>query len=215
MGRKKGGAGGDPRWRSRLEPAPGDLRIIQAFVNTARSDSKGEELGSARALTDWLARWDLLSRGVELGPADFEAGLEIRAGFRSMILANHGVTPAPEVVELLDRTSVAAPIHVRVGADGSTRREPGVEGLGEAWAHLFDIFALSQRDDRWRRLKLCARDGCRAAYYDFSNARLAKWCSARCGARGSSKTYRARKKRYIERARRERLLAASYEASKP
>ena len=33
--RKSAKSDPDPRWTSKLPPAPGDLRLVQAFVNTA------------------------------------------------------------------------------------------------------------------------------------------------------------------------------------
>ena len=54
--------GGDfPPWMSGLEPAPGELRILQAFVSTADLRSGADELASPRALGEWLVRWGLLS----------------------------------------------------------------------------------------------------------------------------------------------------------
>ncbi|MCP3962621.1 MAG: hypothetical protein GY719_32675 [bacterium] len=78
---------------------------------------------------------------------------------------NRGPAPAPEVVETLDRAAVAAPRRTRIKADGSVRVEPVDEGFTGALALLFRIVALAHRDDRWRRLKLCAREGCGTAFY--------------------------------------------------
>ncbi len=207
MGRKNDGARTDPRWRSHIEPAPGDLRIVQAWVNTDRSD-RGEELSAPRVLADWLKHWDLLSRGTELEPADHGQAIEARSGLRALIRANHGPPPAPAVTAALDRMAAAAPIRVRFFSDGGARLEPVTSGLGEALARLFEIVALAQRAGRWRRLKLCQRRDCRAAFYDFSPGVSAKWCSRRCGTKGSSKTYRGRRKRYREQARRQRPASA-------
>ncbi len=207
MGRKQGEADADPRWRSHIEPAPGELRIVQAWLNTAGAGDRLEELRSPRALADWLERWSLLRRGSELQPADLEQAILIRSGLRSLIATNVGPPPAAEVTAMLDRAAAAVPIRVRFASDGSVRLEPTAEGLGEALARLFEIVALGQRDGHWRRLKLCRREGCQAAFYDFSNGLSAKWCSRRCGNKGSSRTYRGRSKRYREQRRRERPLA--------
>ena len=204
MSRKNDGAGTDPRWRSHVEPAPGDLRIVQAWVNSERSGTRGEELPSPRALADWLEHWGLLSRGSELGSADHVQAFDARSGLRAMIRAHHGPPPAPEVFAALDRAAAEAPLRVRFFSDGAARLEPVANGLREALARLFQIVALAQRAGRWRRLKLCWRQDCRAAFYDFSPGVSAKWCSRRCGNKGSSKTYRGRRKRYKELARGQR-----------
>ncbi|MCP3956250.1 MAG: CGNR zinc finger domain-containing protein [bacterium] len=204
MSRKKSGAQADPRWPYPIEPAPGDLRIVQALINTGLPGHRGDVLASPRALADWLALWGLLSRGSDLAPADVEHAASVRSGLEALVRASHGPPPAPEVVEMLDRAAVAAPRRTRFDIDGSVRVEPVDAGLTGALARLFRIVALAHRDDQWRRLKLCAREGCGAAFYDFSHACSASWCSRRCGNKGSSQTYRERRKRYRARARRDR-----------
>ncbi len=202
MSRKRGSGTDDPRWQSHVRPAPADLRIVQALVSTAGNDSHPEELSSSSALTHWLRRWDLLGGDDEMTEADLGRLLEVRAALRSLIRANRGPEPSPETLEVLDRFAAGAPLRARFG--GGRRFEPGADGLAAALARLFEIVIVADYVGRWERLKLCARDGCGAAYYDFSSARSAKWCSARCGDRGSSQTYRDRRKRYKARRRQQR-----------
>ncbi len=205
MSRKRDGGTDDPRWRSHIAPAPGDLRIVQALVNTAGAGDRAEEIRNARALADWLRLWDLVGRGSEHEPADVDRTRGARSSLRSLIGANHGPAPESEAIEALDRAASTAPIRVRFA--GGARFEPIADGLGEALARLFEIVALAHHDGLWQRLKLCAREDCDAAFYDFSSARSAKWCSARCGDKGSSWTYRQRLKRHKARMRDERPSA--------
>lgn len=190
-----------------MEPAPGDLRIVQALLNTAGIDQRTEQLVSPRALADWLMHWTLLSRGSELGPTDLERMLEIRAGLRALVRANRGQVPAPEAVERLDLAASAATLRVRFAGVGGATLVPASGGLDEALARLFEIVAVAHRDGHWQRLKLCIDKPCRSAFYDFSNGRSAKWCTARCGNKGSARTYRRRRKHYQLRAARERHAA--------
>ncbi len=201
MPRKKGGARTDPRWRSHIEPAPGELRIVQALINTAAAGR--EELPSPRALADWLERWGLLSRGSELEAADLEQVREVRSDLEAVVRTGPGRPPAPDVMARLDRAAAAVPIRARFSSDGGARFQPTKRGLGEALARLFEIVVLAHRDRRWQRLKLCRRQGCEAAFYDFSNGLNAKWCSDRCGDRLKSVTYRQRRKRYKARRNRD------------
>ncbi len=205
MSRKRGGGTDDPRWRSHIEPAPGELRIVQALVNTAGAGSRAAELSDSRELAGWLRLWGLLGRGVELEPADLDRAKEVRSSLRSLIRANRGPASEPEAIEVLDRAAATAPMRVRFS--GGARFEPLGEGLDEALARLFEIVAIAHREELWQRLKLCVREDCGAAFYDYSNARSAKWCSARCGDQGSARTYRQRRKRYKARAARERPAA--------
>ncbi len=206
MPRKKGGDRDDPRWHYAVAPAPGDLRIAQALVNTRGLDGRRDELASPRALADWLALWGLAGSHLEPTPADLAQMKAVRAGLEAMIRASHGPPPAPEVVEAVAAAAAAAPIRLRPDSGGGGRFEPDVDGFAGALAGLFRVVGLALHDQTWKRLKLCPREGCGAAFYDFSNARAAKWCSARCGGRGSSKTYRGRRKRYKEAVRKEGLL---------
>ena len=54
-------------WARLVGPAPGDLRIVQAFANTKDLATGGEEFSNPTALRDWLARWRLLAPGTKLG----------------------------------------------------------------------------------------------------------------------------------------------------
>ena len=48
--------------------APGELRVLQAFVNTLDIEQSADELTSEQALADWLTSAHLLGREPE-GPA--------------------------------------------------------------------------------------------------------------------------------------------------
>jgi hypothetical protein len=50
----------DPGWTPDVEPAPGELRIVHALINTADRKSGTDELTDPRALAGWLTRWGLI-----------------------------------------------------------------------------------------------------------------------------------------------------------
>jgi len=57
------------------------------------------------------------------------------------------------------------------------------------------LAAMVQAGERgsWERLKICAADDCRWAFFDRSKNRAGRWCSmAVCGNRTKTRTYRAR-----------------------
>ena len=55
--------------------------------------------------------------------------------------------------------------------------------------------ATAQADGTWHRLKACADDGCRWAFYDHSKNRRGRWCSmAVCGNQHKARAYRERAK---------------------
>lgn len=48
---------------------------------------------------------------------------------------------------------------------------------------------------RIRRLKLCANDACRWAFWDLSRPGTGKWCSMQvCGGRSKAREYRRRRR---------------------
>lgn len=184
-------ADGDLRWTSDLPPAPGELRIVQAFVNTADLRKKSD-FADPRALVDWLAHWGLVARDLELAAGDLERATALREALRSLCLANHGGAVSEAVVERLDLVAAAAALRVRFTSGGRAYFEAASDGVDGALARLCGMVAAAQLDGTWKRLKSCAEKSCRAAFYDFSRNRAAKWCSARCGSRISSLGYRHR-----------------------
>ncbi len=193
MKRKKGtAAADDPSWPHPQNPAPGDLRLVQAFVGTAVGAGGAEELTSPAALVDWLARWRLIAPGAKLTPADLERAVAVRAALRALIRINSGASPHAEALARLDAAAVEAPLVVRFGRDGSVRLEPSADGLASALGRLFATVTLARRDGLWRRVKLCANSECGRVFYDQSPNRSGRWCTNRCRSLLNARTYRRR-----------------------
>ena len=95
-------------------------------------------------------------------------------------------------VARLDRAAKAAPIQVRFGPGGRARFEATAQDLDGALARLCGIVAAAQLDGSWERLKICSGTVCRAAFFDFSKNRSAKYCQVQCGNRISALAYRHR-----------------------
>jgi predicted RNA-binding Zn ribbon-like protein len=67
-------------------------------------------------------------------------------------------------------------------------------GISGALARIVGIIYAEMQTGRWVRLKVCARDVCRWAFYDHSRNRTGTWCSmAVCGARVKASTYYRRR----------------------
>ncbi len=180
----------------KLKPAPDDLRLVEAFVNTAIPRKGIEELSSPQALADWLIRHSLLPAGTELGEEDLAIAIEVRESLRAMLLANNGARLPERAMQRLDRAASRARQRPRVAADGTTYHEPAGEGLDGVIARLLDVVGSAQLDGRWPRMKACAYVECRRAFYDFSSNRSARWCSrSRCANKVHARAYRARYRR--------------------
>jgi predicted RNA-binding Zn ribbon-like protein len=187
--RRKTGSDGDPRWTSRLPPAPGELRILQAFVNTADLRG-GTDLAGPRALAEWLEHWGLAAPDLVLTADDLRQAKELREAVRTLVRCAPG--KAPKAAARIDRAGKASPIFARLDAAGRGRLESPAESLDDALARLVAILVVSQLKETWERLRVCAHETCRAAFYDFSRNRSAVWCTVQCGNRKSALAYRWR-----------------------
>lgn len=185
MSRKKetwDAAVGGARWAELLPPAPGELRIVQAFLNTHDPKSATEELASPRALGEWLSRWRLLAGDAELGDAELAQALEVRDGLRALVRTNLGGRIDAAVAHQLDRAAAATVLRVRFDSRGANRFEAAGGGFEGALADLFRIVAVARLGDLWPRLKLCPFEPCGRCFYDASRYGTRKWCSMKlCG----------------------------------
>jgi len=184
----------DPRWRSPLPPAPGELRIVQAFLNTAPGWKTSEELTDPDALAGWLELWELIPQDTEIGKGELRRVLAVRQGLRAMVRARDGKA-APRAAEALDREAGRSRVRPRFQADGGVYYEVAAEGFEGALSRIFDAVRSAQLDGSWLLFKLCADPHCGQAFYDFSTNHGARWCREICGNRRSAASYRRRGRR--------------------
>ncbi|MET8232158.1 CGNR zinc finger domain-containing protein [Micromonospora sp. NPDC005298] len=161
---------------------PVAARLIRDFVNTYEPQIDDETLTSPDGLRDWFAERRLLPADVPLGPADLDAAVTVREGLRAVLLGHAGHRADPGAIDRLNHTLAAMPVAPRFTADGHRLVATGHTPLDQAVAGLVDAIRECGTDGSWRRLKVCARDTCRWAYYDASRNQARRWCSmAGCG----------------------------------
>ena len=179
------------------EPAPGDLALVQAFLNS-RWDldrDQEEQLTSPDALARWLGEHGLLERGADLREADLGRALEVREGLRALLFANNGEPLDRETVANLNRALGRLSFSVGFGADGVPDVLPRGQGLDGALASLAAIVAVAQVEGSWSRLKACPGRQCGWAFYDHSRNQRGSWCTmSACGQRAKAREYRRRKR---------------------
>ncbi len=179
----------------KIDPAPGDLRIVTDFVNTVDRKRGVDLWSSSEALATWLAGKGLLPVGTELSDADLERAVAVREGLRALVCAHNGAGAQLSAVREFDRAVAAAALRARFDDEGVISFEPMTSGIDAALARLMSFIEEARRLGHWRRLKGCANDACRKAFYDHSRNRSGKWCSMRrCGNEINSKRYRRRYK---------------------
>jgi predicted RNA-binding Zn ribbon-like protein len=181
---------GDPR-----KHAPGDLRLVQRFVNSVDFETGEEELDSPEALRAWMAERDLMEEAEPVSAGDLRRALDVREGLRALLLANNGHRLDAAAVDRLNAGASRADLRLQFDSEGEPVLDPDAPGVDGALARLMGVVARSTHDDSWRRLKACLHDNCLWAFYDHSKNRSGKWCRMEeCGNVEKARAYRRRQR---------------------
>jgi predicted RNA-binding Zn ribbon-like protein len=174
-------------------PAPGELELVRAFVNTWDADAGTEGVPGPAELRGWLAEHGLLDDGARVTAAEYRQAIEVREALRALLLQNAGLDVGPEAGAALDAAARRARLGVRFAPDGAVRTAAEAGGVAGALGRLLAIVAAAQEDGTWTRLKACLADDCQWGFYDRSRNRSAVWCDMRvCGNRQKVRSYRER-----------------------
>ncbi|MFF5173095.1 CGNR zinc finger domain-containing protein [Micromonospora sp. NPDC000089] len=161
---------------------PPAARLLRDFVNTYEPQENDESLTSATRLRDWFAARELLPAGARLRSTDLALALTIREGLRAVLLGHAGHDTDPDALDRLDAALAQVPLRLAFGGDGPRLVGNGGGPAATALAGLADAVRRCGEDGSWPRLKVCARDTCRWAYYDASRNQARRWCSmSGCG----------------------------------
>src|SRR3954449_10233756 len=161
-------------------PAPGDLALVQAFINSNYSldehDHGAELLDSPDGLERWFAK-----RGLEAAGVDLDEALGVREGLRALLVAKRTDEPDTEAINRLNLIAPERRIGIRLHPDG-----PRFEAGGDPLALILALAAQSMLDGTWTRVKACKE--CCWAFYDHSKNGAGSWCSMKvCGGRGKQR----------------------------
>jgi len=178
-------------------PAPGELALVQAFVNThydLELEHGAELLASPAGLARWLAARDLIEPSAPpLTDRDLARAVAVREGLRSLARANsEGETAAADAQALaaLNDAAIGGAVELRFDADGPRFVRLQLGGLNAALGVLLATAARAMLDGGWERLKVCPGDDCGWAFYDHSRNRSGRWCSMSvCGGRAKARAH--------------------------
>jgi hypothetical protein len=182
-------SGEDPQPGGR-PPAPGELGLVQAFINTHYDlvhEHGAEVLASPEALRQWLASYGLIEPKAPISASHLGRALAVREALRSLA---GGRTDASTL-------SALSGARVELGFEPSgPRLEPTDAGTVDgALAALLAIVAREMLTGRWSRLKVCPGHDCGWAFYDGSRNRTGRWCSMSvCGGRAKAKAHYRRER---------------------
>jgi predicted RNA-binding Zn ribbon-like protein len=178
------------------EPAPGELAVVQSFLNTRwdlRTDRE-EMLVSGEALATWLSSRGLLPATCRLVDGDLQRALAIREGLRAIAFWNNGHSLDREAYEAMRRASTGARIEIGIEPDTPRFVVDTGAGLNGAIGALYAIVARAMTEGSWQRLKACPGRHCGWAFYDHSRNQSSRWCSTKvCGAREKARAYYRRR----------------------
>ena len=162
------------------DPAPGELALVQAFVNTHfdLASGGGEMLASGRPVD---------GRGLD-------RVLAVREGIRALAFANNAQDLNAGAVDAMRRASVGATTEIRVEPGGVQFVMAGAGDVDAAIGALLAIVARAMIDGSWQRLKACPGRHCGWAFYDRSRNQSARWCAMKvCGDREKARAYYERR----------------------
>src|SRR5215208_7972383 len=100
------------------EPAEGDLRLVQDFVNTVDREHGVELFDGPRGLADWLRHRDLPGGAGALTPRDVRRVLDVREALRALLLANNGGPQEPGAHGVLTAAARRARLEAAFAAAG-------------------------------------------------------------------------------------------------
>ena len=180
---------------------PEEIRLVNEFLNTVdlerfgehaeKPEKEREALSSPTRLGSWLVSRGLLGKDETVGGQDLQLALELRDGLRAAAEANSGPArgrPAGLSFEEL-------PLVVRLGGDSKPELASAEGGAKGALGSILADVAVAASRGTWARMKICAAEDCRWAYYDHSKSRTGRWCAMEtCGNRHKTRRYRQRKR---------------------
>lgn len=176
------------------DPAPGDLRTVQLFVNSLDIEQGSDSFDQPEVVSRWLCDTALTSEPNTVSShADLRRVIELREALRGLLVSNHeGVAPGRDA-EVLAATASAGDLSTEVDQMGNVQVIATAPGLDGALARIVLIAAEACATGHWARLKVCSNDECRWAFWDSSRNRSGRWCSMSiCGNQAKVRAHRKR-----------------------
>ena len=192
-------SGAEPAGR---EPAPGRLRIVQAFLNSTDLEDDIEALDTPAGLHAWAVAHGLAGADLRVTGRDLERAILLREGLRDLLSSHTGGRAVAAQEDAFraarDRVNDAlaeVSLVVAFADDGPQLRSP-TSTIDGVFGELAAIVYTATINGTWQRLKTCRNDACRWAFYDASKNHSGAWCSmAICGSKHKARTYRKRQAR--------------------
>ncbi len=175
--------------------APAPLIAVQGLANTYAFEPPEERLADPRAAREWLVISDLAVPEVEVDNPHLDRLLDCRAALRDLLDSN--LTGKADSAAGARFAQLASDHPVTLTGDdrGALALDltPAATVAGVI-SQMVGIAFQAQLLGEWSRLKICASDDCRWAFFDSSRNQAGTWCQMEtCGNRIKNRTYRRRR----------------------
>jgi hypothetical protein len=182
---------------------PEEVRLVNEFLNTLDLERFGEHAGkpeeereglrSPERLKAWLVGRGLLGREESVSEPDRRLAVQVRDALRSAASANSG--PGRGWPDVVGRIFGELPLVVCFGEGFRPELVSGKGGVKGALGTILADVVVAASMGSWARIKICAAEDCRWAYYDHSKSRTGRWCAMEtCGNRHKTRRYRRKKR---------------------
>ncbi len=177
-----------PELRVGSPPAPGNLRLLEGFLNTWSGELGFDDFETTKSTEAWLRGFDLWAGVRELTSEQQQRIIKFRGYLRAWILDENNSHPLNDLI-----TEIS--FQAEFGSGG----EVHFRSLGNAYQGvlgvLTEVISESQQDGTWDRFKCCELPTCGWAFYDSTRSRTKRWCSMKtCGSRHKAREYYKRKR---------------------
>jgi predicted RNA-binding Zn ribbon-like protein len=177
------------------QPAPGDLRIVQEFLNTRDIEAGTDLLDGLQRANEWLVGQGLVTEPKAVATVEELASVtDLREALRNVLISRHDSAEVEEATRsVVSEVAAAGQISMMVDPSGTLRTVAQASGLAGALARIILTVHRAQADGQWPRLKVCSNDSCRWAFWDSSRNRSGRWCTmSLCGNQAKVAAYRDR-----------------------
>lgn len=186
----------DIRAHDNTAPAPGELELVQRFMNLHEHGpgAAGDLPPSRELIEDFLRRQGLLDDDTPFTEADRDAALELHRALHAKVRTSGGAGLADGDVAAIEQAVRRAGLHPHFGSGGPDL-VPTERGVAGALGRIVAVAFLADLEGTWEGLKGCAGDDCNAVFFDRSKNHSGRWCSmSTCGNRAKVRAWRERRR---------------------
>ena len=148
----------------RESKAPGQLGLVQQFLNSYDRETGRDDLADVSAAAAWLAAHRLVSPGTEYDERDRRRLVDVRRAVQSLVAANGGEGMHRRAVTTLNEAARRVRLGVRLHPDDGYRLMAEGVGIDRPIGELLIAVTGSMAAGSWDRLKVCANGACQSAF---------------------------------------------------